>query len=418
MTADRSDRSDRLFSTYQLFSLYLPSFLLQLGTGMVAPVIPVFAKSFDVTFGEASLVFVIAQVGALAATFPAGYLMDKVGRRPVLLAGPLLTALASFMTPFSGSFAELLFWRFLGGAAAQIWQQARLVMIADSASQGTRARQITWMNGTARGGQLLGPAFGGVLAATFAVSVPFVAHAAVTLLATLPSVLLIKETAPGRRSNRSASSDETPAGGDGWGAIVAVLLTFQMLVFLLVQFSANLARGGNEFGALNLYAVYAYGMGTQELGLLNSAAALAGLPVPFITGWLMDKYGRRSVIVPGFSLYGSSVVLMGLTAFGGLSLEVFMASYLLVQFSQGTIGGTMQVLGTDMAPGFARGRFFAIWRLIAQLASTITPGIFALLAERVHYGIAFFYLAACAFFVATMVATVLRVRGAAPKAER
>jgi MFS family permease len=412
-----ADRSDRLFSVYQLFSLYLPSFLLQLGTGMVAPVIPVFAKSFDVTFGEASLVFVIAQVGALAATFPAGYLMDKVGRRPVLLAGPLLTALASLMTPFSGSFAELLFWRFLGGAAAQIWQQARLVMIADSASQTTRARQITWMNGTARGGQLLGPAFGGVLAATFAVSVPFIVHAAVTLLATLPSVLLIRETAPGRQSG-GGRGGEAPAGGDGWGAIIAVLLTFQMVVFLMVQFSANLARGGNEFGALNLYAVYAYGMGTQELGLLNSAAALAGLPVPFITGWLMDKYGRRSVIVPGFSFYGSSVVLMGLTAFGGLSVEVFMVSYLLVQFSQGTIGGTMQVLGTDMAPGFARGRFFAIWRLIAQLASTITPGIFALLAERVHYGIAFFYLGACAFFVATMVATVLRVRGAAAKAER
>lgn len=411
-----ANSSDRLFSKYQLFSLYLPSFLLQLGTGMVAPVIPVFAKGFDVTFGEASLVFVMAQVGALVATFPAGYLMDTVGRRPVLLAGPLLTALASFMTPFSGSFAELLFWRFLGGAAAQIWQQARLVMIADSASSGTRARQITWMNGTARGGQLLGPAFGGVLAASFAVSVPFVLHAAVTLLATLPSVMLVKETAPSQRSGSGeGAAKATAAGGEGWGAIIAVMLTFQMLVFLMVQFSANLARGGNEFGALNLYAVYAYGIGTQELGLLNSAAALAGMPVPFITGWLMDKYGRRSVIVPGFSFYGSSVILMAMTAFGGLSFEVFAVSYLLVQFSQGTIGGTMQVLGTDMAPGFARGRFFAIWRLIAQLASTITPGIFALLAERVHYGVAFLYLAACALFVAAMVGTVLRVRGAAPR---
>lgn len=404
------DRGEGLFSTYQLFSLYVPSFLLQLGTAMVAPVIPVFAGSFDVSFSEASLVFVMAQVGALAATFPAGYLMDRVGRRPVVLAGPALTAVASFMTPFSGSFAELLFWRFLGGAAAQLWQQARLVIIADTASAATRARQITWMGGTARGGQLLGPAFGGLLAAQFAIGVPFVLHAAITLLATLPSLLMIRETAPGRRSGGGAVAAQTDPG---WGGVLAAMLTVQMLVFFAVQFSANLARGGNDFGALNLYAVYAYGTGPQQLGVLNSIAALVGLPVPFLTGYLMDRYGRRSVIVPGFGLYGAAAVLMALTAFAGLPFEAFAVCYMAVQFSQGTIGGTMQVLGTDMAPGFARGRFFALWRLVAQLASAITPGVFALLAEHISYGVAFVYLGTCAFFVALMVGTVLRVRGGA-----
>src|SRR5437764_12913322 len=98
--------------------------MLSLGQSMVAPVIPGFAKSFEVTFGTASLVFVMLNVGALVATFPAGYLMDKIGRKPVLLAGPVLTALASFMTPWSGSFEELLFWRFLLGVASQLWMQA------------------------------------------------------------------------------------------------------------------------------------------------------------------------------------------------------------------------------------------------------------------------------------------------------
>ncbi|MGE3780871.1 MAG: MFS transporter, partial [Pirellulaceae bacterium] len=95
---------------------------------MVAPVIPVFTKTFGIGVDAASLVFVMYSAGALVATFPAGYLMDKIGRRPVLLAGPLLTAVGSFMTPFSHTFFELLFWRFVVGAASQLWQQGRVLV--------------------------------------------------------------------------------------------------------------------------------------------------------------------------------------------------------------------------------------------------------------------------------------------------
>lgn len=401
-----TDRTQGLFTKYQFFSLYLPSILLSLGTSMVAPVLPNFAKSFDVGFTDASMVFVVAQIGALVATFPAGYLMDTIGRRPVLMAGPLLTAVSSFMTPFAGSFGELLFWRFVGGAATQLWMQARLVVIADTAAHEHRGRQIAWMNGTARAGQLFGPSIGGFLAVAFGYTIPFVAHAAVTLAATLPSVMLIKETAPVRGA--AAAGGRGAAAQGSWGDILKVVFTFQMLVFLTVQFSANLSRGGNESGALNLYAVYAYNLGPEQLGLLNSVAAFSGLPVPIITGWLMDRFGRRSVIVPGFAFYASSSVLMALSAFNHLPFELFALGFVLVQFSQGTVGGTMQVLGTDMAPGFARGRFFAIWRMVAQLAATITPAIFALLSEHLGYGSGFMYLAVCAYLVAFLVGWVLK----------
>src|SRR5215208_4712348 len=109
-----------------VLSLYLPATMLALGHSMVAPVIPVLAKSYDVPLSIASLVFVAISAGAALATFPTGYLIDRVGRRPVLLSGPILMAVASFMTPFSGSFVELFCWRLLAGAAEQVWQQARL----------------------------------------------------------------------------------------------------------------------------------------------------------------------------------------------------------------------------------------------------------------------------------------------------
>jgi sugar phosphate permease len=65
------------------------------------------------------------------------------------------------------------------------------------------------------------------------------------------------------------------------------------------------------------------------------------------------------------------------------------------------------VLGTDLSPRFGKGKFFAIWRTIAQVGATITPAIFAFIAEHLGYGSGFLYLAACSIAVAIGVGIVL-----------
>jgi MFS family permease len=68
----------------------------------------------------------------------------------------------------------------------------------------------------------------------------------------------------------------------------------------------------------------------------------------------------------------------------------------------------MQVLGTDLSPQENRGRFFAIWRTIAQLGATVSPAIYGLIAEHVGFGIAFLYLSLCAVGVVLGLSRVLR----------
>jgi MFS family permease len=378
--------------------------MLALGQSMVAPVIPGLTKSFGIGVDAASLVFVAFSVGALVATFPAGYLMDKIGRRPVLLAGPLLTAVGSFMTPFSHTFFELLFWRFVVGAAIQIWQQGRVLVIADTAPHDQRARQMQWMMGMTRAGQLFGPSMGGFLAAGFGLWIPFAVHAALTIVAIIPAYNMIQETAPSLR-RKNDGSEEVKA--QGWGPVIKYMITFQIVVFLCIQVLAQFCRGGQDQGSLNLYAVYAYDMGPGELGLLNTIAIMFGIPVPFLTGYLMDKFGRRAVIAPGFAAYAIAVALMSLTAFYPLPTSYFLATYVLVQATAGTTGGTMQVLGADLSPQENRGRFFAIWRTIANIGAAVSPAIYGLLAEHAGFGIAFLYLSLCAVGVVLGLSRVL-----------
>ena len=50
--------------------------------------LPVYVKSFDISFAVASLAIILYQGGGMAITFPTGYLLDRIGRRPILLTGP------------------------------------------------------------------------------------------------------------------------------------------------------------------------------------------------------------------------------------------------------------------------------------------------------------------------------------------
>jgi MFS family permease len=118
------------------YSLYVPAFILALGTGVATPALPVFAKSFDISFGTASLVIVLQLAGTALCSVPTGFMIDRFGRRKVIIAGPILSAVSSVLTATAGSFPELLFWRFLNGWATGMWTMGRITMIAEAHAVG------------------------------------------------------------------------------------------------------------------------------------------------------------------------------------------------------------------------------------------------------------------------------------------
>src|SRR5690348_6263251 len=112
-------RDSAALSWNAFLSTYLPAFVLALGTGVALPAVPTLAKSFGVSFGLASGVMTAFMMGSLFATIPSGWLIDRFGRKPVLLAGPLLTAAVAFLVAASQTFPELVILRFVNGFAAQ-----------------------------------------------------------------------------------------------------------------------------------------------------------------------------------------------------------------------------------------------------------------------------------------------------------
>ena len=320
-------------------------------------------------------------LGGVFATLPTGYLIDRIGRRKMLIAGPLITAVSAFLSFIATSYLELLLYLSIGGIPQQIWQMSRLAAIADSGAPQSRGRMITGMAGVNRTGIMVGPILGGIIGEFYGLRTPFLMFGIASLLATVPSYLLIKETAPtvlARRRGEDISSNAT-----SWSK----LLTRSVIVLFAAQFLANVGRGGvqGQSGIYVIFAAYAYGLGSVELGGLITAMGFVSIPVTLTAGQIMDRFGRKRTIVPASATLGIGLFFMA---------------------------GSMQTLGSDIAPAEARGKFFGVNRLIAEAGSMSNPGVFiiatATIAGGVGFGSAFLIMAVCALSSSSLVGFLLR----------
>src|SRR5580692_7657013 len=186
--SEAATRPFKALSWGAFLSTYLPALVLALGTGIAVPALPALAKSFGVSFGIASGVLTIFLLGNVVGTLPSGWLIDRFGRRPVLIAGPLLAAAMGFLVAGANSFPELLVLRFINGFAAQMWIMARLAAISHGAAPSQRGRLVSWMFGMDSTGRLSGPVIGGLVANEFGARVPFLVYASLALIALIPTV--------------------------------------------------------------------------------------------------------------------------------------------------------------------------------------------------------------------------------------
>src|SRR5579864_2060273 len=267
-----------------VLSTYLPAGLLSLGVGMALPAIPVLARSFDVGFGMASFVVTAFLIGGTVGTIPTGWLIDRFGRRPVLIGGPVLTAAVAILVARSTSFPELIIYRFIDGWAAQMWLLARLASISHGAKAGQRGRQVSWMYGMDNIGRLSGPVVGGFVAAAFGSRSPFLVYAALAAVSLIPTILFAPDIP--RRAQPAGTAHEASAS-----SLTIRQIVIPRLPFFGVAFFSAVARGPIFADMLHLYAAFTYNLDARGIGILATAASVLSLPISFVAGWMMDRFG-------------------------------------------------------------------------------------------------------------------------------
>jgi MFS family permease len=376
-------------------STYLPALVLALGVGIALPAIPSLARSFNVGFGVASFIVTAFMLGNLVGTIPTGWLIDRFGRRRIMLIGPVLTSVMAFAVVFAHSFWVLILLRFGDGFAAQMWLMGRLAGISHGAAANQRGRQVTWMFGMDSTGRLSGPLVGGFIATAFGLRAPFAAYGVLALVALIPGFLFVQDT-PVRR--RAANAVDATMRRLSLREIV-----LPRLVYFGVAFFAAMARGPMSADLLHLYAAFTYHLSPVKIGLLATGASSISLPLTFLSGWGMDHWGRKKLMVPGFFCLSVVTIALAFSAALHFPLTTYVVLFLLAVTSLGLTSGSIQTVGADVAPPEARGMFLGLWRFAGQAGTAGSPALFALLASTSGYASSFVMVAVSAAIVGYLV---------------
>ncbi len=379
-----------------ILSLYLPTLILSFAAGMMIPITPLYARSFEISYSLVGVVLAAQGIGNMLGDVPAGMLLSKIGHKWSMLAGVGTLALAMLAMGWAQSVPELVTYGLVGGVGNALWNISRHAYMTDLIAIEHRGRATATFGGINRIGTFLGPALGGALGATYGLRFPFMVFAGIALTALVLSALFVNERVAVRVSRGGLRGHTSH--------LVAVARThFRILSTAGVgQLLAQMIRAGRT-SLIPLYAADVIGLDLQSIGLIVTLSAAIDMAMFYPAGMIMDRFGRKYASVPSFLIQGIGMALIPLSStFGGLLLAT-----LVIGFGNGIGSGTMLTLGSDLAPKDSMGEFLGLWRLIGDSGSTGAPMVVGGIADLVGLSMATLVMAGVGFAAAGVLARLV-----------
>ena len=140
-----------------ILPVFIPTFLLRLGSGLLVPILPLYAKSFDISYGLVGLVLAAEGIGHLVGDLPAAMILNRIGRKAAMLLGVITVALCGAGLFFAPSIFVVFLLRFVGGIGGALWDISRYAYLADATAVHQRGRALSVFGGISRIGTFLGP---------------------------------------------------------------------------------------------------------------------------------------------------------------------------------------------------------------------------------------------------------------------
>ncbi len=367
--------------------------LADLSTEMLSPILPVFlTQTLKANGSIVGLVDGVAQAARHIIDGFSGALSDHFRRRRgIALAGFALSALAKPMMGISPVWQAFLGARLLDRCGAGIRSAPRDALVASSVASKNRGEGFGAETFGDNAGAFLGP----VLAVTLLYGLQlemktlfFVAVAPAALACV--TMLLVKEKAATSTKKRvSVSLRQLPRAY--WTYLLAVSLF-------------GIGNSSNSFLILR----------TQELGaslpasiLIYAGCNLMAAVVSYPSGFLADKWGRKSILLSSFVVFVISYGGFGLTADAAIAAALF----ILYGVHQGMFRAVGKALASDLVPEHLRASgvgWYSTTVGLSQLAASLIAG---LLWDHIGHQSAFQYGAATAVLGIAAVAALIPWRG-------
>ena len=314
-----------------------------------------------------------------------GVISDKIGRKPVIIIGIILTGLGGALIAAASNYAHML----IGTALIGVGGGATFVGIMVSMTE-TLPHQIGLAMGlfelAAYGGSSIGTYFGGNLALERGLRYPFFVFILISALGAVSSFFILPET------KIKANDGKTPRK-----SLSNYLPYFRKIMPLSLAGFSSKIMDSLIISFLPLYLLERQ-ISLEGVTVILSAFTLSWALLQPLTGHLSDKFGRKMITIIG--LFSSSITIIALTLTSNYLYLVFLALFL--GFEAALFYTPLVAMVSDIAPPEVEGTLIGSYRFFRDMGYFIGPIILGKIADmyKLDYSI---YLTSVILLVAVIV---------------
>ena len=352
----------------RLLTILLVVFVQMLGASVMLPVLPLYAQRQFHMSPESIALLISAFFAAQFLAGPyIGRLSDYYGRIPVLIVSQVGTVISFVMLAFAPNFGWLFFARILDGVTGGNLIVAQ-AYITDITPREKRTESLGYIFAVFGLGFIIGPALGGLLAAAFGPTVPFLVAAAAAAVVVLLTWFTLDETlsAAERRSARARRAGSLTIG--------SAFRSLPLMTVLFIAFSGQIALGLIQatfalYGEAVLFAGRGPEVTDVGIGLLLTVVGVSQL---FTQTYLLGRLARR------FSDKQLAIIGSCLRAVGMLIFAVIASPYLAAFGSLATAMGIgiasppVQSISTSLVDERDRGAVLGLYQSSINLSTVVS----------------------------------------------
>jgi len=298
-----------MLQTRALGILFSTLFLLMLGVGIIIPNLAYHAQEHQAGAFQITQLFTLYSLMQFLFAPLWGHLSDRVGRKPVLVAGLVGNALGLLLFGVGETLPVLFLARGLSGLMSSAALPTAMAYVADVTDDRSRGRGMGLLGAAMGLGFIFGPVLGGILS-LYGHGVPFHVAGALNLVTAALAAALLRESLPARGTAHPTPRPRLREAFSG-----------PLLPFFMVAFFVTFAMASLE-SIFPLFIQDRFGYGAQDMGImfLFMGAAVV-LMQAFALGRVIHRFGEETVLAWGLLINALGFALV-IAAGGRASLTV------------------------------------------------------------------------------------------------
>jgi len=365
-----------------------------IGFGLVIPLLPFYAERFGASPPQVTMLVAVYSLMSMIAAPLWGRISDRLGRRPVLMVSMAASTLAYLWLGFADALWMLFAARALAGICAGNISAAQ-AYVADVTPPEKRARGMGMIGAAFGLGFIIGPALGGFVAggdvATADLETPGLMGAALSFIAVMGVIVVLKESLP---------PGLPPRQRRGRATVLVDALRRPVLSRLLVVFFLVIVAFAGMEATFAMWAMRQFGWGPAQTGYIFAyVGILSAVMQGGLIGPLARRFGEVQLVLAGLALIAVGLLILPIAQH--LPLVIVAVSGLAL--GMGAMQPSLNSLISRRAEAAEQGEVMGIAQSVGSLSRVIGPIIAGALFAALGRDIPFLWgalLVSAAFAVA------------------